>query len=94
MDDATPYFSIGLIAAIALSLFISFWVVKAAVRSANRPLERYLKILAGMKARENRQAYNETMKEIELEELNQQKHRYNSQDLQKRKNEILTKYGA
>jgi len=47
-----------------------------------------------MKARENRQAYNETMREIELEELKQQKHKYNSQDLQKRKNEILTKYSA
>jgi hypothetical protein len=89
--DSSTYVLIALVA-LALSLFIGYHIIRAAVRSANSEVVHYLKILTKIKGSENSKGYNLAMKEVELAELERKKQLLSADDYKKKQAAILTQY--
>lgn len=93
MQIDTPYLVIFAIIAIAVPLLVSFFIIKSAVASANRPIERHLRTLIKLQAHTmDRDKYNKSMQEIALEELDKRKDRYSQDEYQRAKSAIYTQF--
>jgi hypothetical protein len=88
----TPYVILLCLVALVISLTVSYFLIKAAVKSATSEIVVYLKVLAKMKGQENIQAFNEAMREIQLIELEKKRDSISVGEYMKRQTRIMEQY--
>jgi Fe2+ transport system protein B len=93
MQLDTPYLILVIIAAIVIPLAVMYFIIKAAVSAANKPLERHLKTLIKFKSHTmDRKLYNTSMQEIAMEELDNNRQRYSADEYQRAKTSIYSQF--
>lgn len=88
----TPYVILICLLAIGVSLTISYFLIRGAVKAATSEIVLYLKVLAKMKGQENIKAFNEAMKEVKLIELERKRNSISVGEYMKQQTRIMEQY--